>query len=98
MRRADAQAGRKNAGYHLGKIPHLAPALLPKHHQCILSTVMFAYSVMTKEALRFELTPKLMSLFDKNQKMRKPDKAALARSLKACVAPVEQPPLHKPCG
>ena len=48
--------------------------------------------VKTKEALRFELTPKPMSLFDKNQKLRKPDKAALARSLKACVAPVEQPP------
>ena len=48
--------------------------------------------VKTKEVLRFELTPKPMSLFDKNQKLRKPDKAALARSLKACVAPVEQPP------
>ena len=33
--------------------------------------------VKTKEALRFELTPTLLSLFDKNQKLRKPDKAAL---------------------
>ena len=33
-----------------------------------------------------------MSLFDKNQKMRKPDKAALARFLKTHVEPVDQPP------
>ena len=48
--------------------------------------------VKTKEALHFELTPIPMSLFDKNQKMRKPDKAALAKFLKAYVEPVEQPP------
>lgn len=51
MRRADAQTGRKDAGYHLGKVPQLAPALLPKHHQRILSTVMFAYSVMKASTL-----------------------------------------------
>lgn len=33
-----------------------------------------------------------MSLFDEYQKLRKPDKAALARVLKAFVEPVEQPP------
>ena len=48
--------------------------------------------VKTKEALRFELTPTPLSLFDKNQKLRKPDKSALGRSLKSYVAPVEEPP------
>lgn len=33
-----------------------------------------------------------MSLFDKDQKLQKPDKASLARVLKAFVEPVEQPP------
>ena len=33
-----------------------------------------------------------MSLFDKKQKMRKPDKATLAKFLRAFVEPVEQPP------
>lgn len=46
--------------------------------------------VKTKEAMHFELTPTPMSLFDKNQKLRKPDKAALARFLKAFVEPVEK--------
>ena len=46
----------------------------------------------TKEALRYELTPTPMSLFDNNQKLRKPDKATLARSLKAFVEPVERTP------
>uniref|UniRef100_UPI00358E3900 uncharacterized protein n=1 Tax=Myxine glutinosa TaxID=7769 RepID=UPI00358E3900 len=48
--------------------------------------------VKTKQARRFELTPTPMSLFDKDQKLRKPDKAALARVLKAFVEPVKQHP------
>ena len=47
--------------------------------------------VMTKQCLRFELTSTPMSLFDKDQKLRKPDKAALAKVLKAFVDPVEHP-------
>ena len=51
--------------------------------------IISEHEVKTKEALRFEdSTP--MSLFDKDQKLRKPDKAALARLLKAFVEPVEQ--------
>lgn len=46
--------------------------------------------VKIQEALRFELTPTLMSQFAKNQKLRKPDKATLSRFLKACVEPVEK--------
>ena len=48
--------------------------------------------VKTRQGLRFELTPTPMSLFDKDQKLRKPDKAALAKILKAFVEPVEHPP------
>ena len=48
--------------------------------------------VKIKDAMRFELTPTPMSLFDSNQMMRKPDKAALARFLKASVDPIENPP------
>ena len=47
--------------------------------------------IKTKEALMFELTPTPMLLFDKNQMMRKPDKAALSRLLKTFVEPIEQP-------
>ena len=48
--------------------------------------------VKTKQALQFELTPTPMSLFDKDQKLRKSDKAALARVLKAFVELVEKHP------
>ena len=47
--------------------------------------------VKTKEVLRFELTLTPLSLFDKNRKLRKPDKSALGRSLKSYVSPVEDP-------
>ena len=47
--------------------------------------------VKIKEVLRFELTQTPLSLFDKNQKLRKPDKSALGRSLKSYLAPVEEP-------
>ena len=39
--------------------------------------IIIEREVKTKEALRFELTPTPMFLFDKDQKLRKPDKAGL---------------------
>ena len=37
-----------------------------------------------------------MSLFDKDQKLRKPDKAGLGKFLKTLVEPVEQTPCTSP--
>lgn len=48
--------------------------------------------VKTKEALRFELTQTPLCLFDKYQRLRKPDKSALGRTLKSYTSPVTVTP------
>ena len=53
--------------------------------------IIIEREVKTKQALRFEMIPTPMSLLDKDQKSRYPDKAALGRFLKAFVEPFEQP-------
>ena len=71
----------------------LAPSAKVFNLSSILSlntvTILASYVVPVE---KFELTPTPMSLFDKDQKLRNPDKAALARVLKAYVEPVEQHP------